>query len=73
MNAKEIEMTARCEKLETNRRACNCSYGGCPRHGSCCDCIRYHLENRELPACAFPDDVEKTWDRSFKKFIETYG
>jgi len=73
MHAKEIEMTDRCEKLEANRITCNCSYGGCPRHGNCCACIRFHLESRELPACAFPDDVERTWDRSFKRFIETYG
>jgi len=25
---------------------------------------------RELPACVFPDDVEKTFDRSFEKFAE---
>jgi hypothetical protein len=22
----------------------------------------------ELPACAFPDDVERTYDRSFRRF-----
>jgi hypothetical protein len=66
-------MTSKCNRLEENRRGCNCSYAGCPRHGNCCACIRYHLENRELPACAFPDDVERTWDRSFRKFIETHG
>ena len=41
--------------------------------GNCCACIQYHLKLKELPACAFPDDVEKTWDRSFRKFIETWG
>ena len=41
--------------------------------GNCCACIQYHLKQKELPACAFPDDVEKTWDRSFRKFIETWG
>ena len=24
-------------------------------------------------ACFFPDDVEKTFDRSIERFIETYG
>ncbi len=66
-------MTSRCDRLEENKRGCNCTYGGCPRHGNCCACIEYHLGCRELPACAFPEDVERTWDRSFRKFIETYG
>jgi len=26
----------------------------------------------ELPACFFPDDIEKTYDRSVEKFIKTY-
>ncbi|MGD1047792.1 MAG: DUF6485 family protein [Candidatus Krumholzibacteriaceae bacterium] len=64
-------MAARCEKLEDNLRGCTCTYKGCPRHGRCCDCLRYHLEARELPACAFPADVEKTYDRSFECFIRT--
>jgi hypothetical protein len=25
---------------------------------------------RELPACVFPDNVEKTYNRSFEKFAE---
>jgi len=27
---------------------------------------------KELPACFFPDDVEKTFDRSIRRFIEVY-
>jgi hypothetical protein len=30
------------------------------------------LRNEQLPACAFPDSVEKTYDRSFKRFAEIY-
>lgn len=26
----------------------------------------------ELPACLFPDDVEKTYDRSLRRFIVIY-
>jgi len=59
--------------VEANEKRCNCTYPGCPRHGICCDCLHYHLRMNELPACCFPDDVEKTWDRSFRKFIETWG
>ena len=57
-------------KKETNLEKCNCSYGSCPRTGICCDCISYHLKMRQLPACCFPDDVEKTYDRSFEKFAQ---
>ncbi|MFP4000466.1 MAG: DUF6485 family protein [Candidatus Natronoplasma sp.] len=61
-----------CNK-ERNLDICNCSYPGCPRKGVCCDCIQYHLNRNELPACAFPDEVEETYDRSFEKFIEVYS
>lgn len=61
-----------CDKLKRNLEKCNCTYQGCPRKGNCCECLQYHINLRELPACVFPDDVEKTWDRSFERFIETY-
>jgi hypothetical protein len=57
-------------KKEKNLEDCNCSYSGCERKGVCCECLRYHLENRELPACFFPADVEKTYDRSFETFAQ---
>ena len=60
---------AECKK-EQNKKGCNCSYPGCERRGICCDCLRYHLASKELPACCFPDDVEKTFNRSFEKFAE---
>lgn len=49
---------------------CPCSYPNCPRKTNCASCLKYHLSLEELPACCFPPDVEKTYDRSFKKFIE---
>ena len=57
-----------CEK-KTNLDRCNCSYPGCSRKGSCCDCLSYHLRSRELPACSFPADAERTYDRSFEHFV----
>ena len=57
-------------KKEFNLKDCNCSYGSCSRKGICCDCIKYHLSSKQLPACCFPDDVEKSFDRSFGKFAE---
>ncbi|MBN1931822.1 MAG: cytosolic protein [Desulfobacterales bacterium] len=56
-------------KKEQNLISCNCSYGSCSRTGICCDCLRYHLKNRELPACCFPQDAESTYDRSFEHFV----
>ena len=56
-------------KIQKNLTMCNCSYP-CNRKGICCECLSYHRALGELPACFFPDDVEKTYDRSFQKFIK---
>ncbi len=53
---------------EKNSADCNCTYEPCPRRGNCCECLRYHLRSRQLPACCFPADAEKTYDRSFEHF-----
>jgi len=65
-------MAVKCEHYESNVAKCNCTYSGCPRKGNCCACLDYHLANNELPACAFPADAERTYDRSFEKFIEVH-
>jgi hypothetical protein len=59
--------------IELNMEGCNCSYEPCSRKGKCCDCLRYHWNMRELPACLFPDDVERTYDRSIQRFIAVYS
>ncbi|KPJ55129.1 hypothetical protein AMJ47_01250 [Parcubacteria bacterium DG_72] len=53
-----------------NLEGCPCTYPGCEKKGLCCECIRYHMGKDELPACYFSEEAEKTYDRSFKKFIE---
>lgn len=58
-----------CNK-EKNKQNCNCTYEPCSRKGICCECIQYHLRNKEIPACFFPDSIERTYDRSFEKFAE---
>jgi len=55
-----------------NTVECTCSYPSCSRHGQCCECLAYHLNMQELPACAFPPAVEKTYDRSYRKFVQTF-
>ncbi len=63
---------AECNKNK-NLGRCNCSYEPCSRKGLCCECIQYHWSHRELPACFFPDSVERTYDRSLARFLEIYG
>ena len=60
-----------CQK-QNNMERCNCTYSGCPRKGICCECLQYHLKNKQLPACCFPADAESTFDRSFEKFAEAW-
>ena len=57
-------------KVKSNKAKCKCTYEPCPRKGKCCECISYHLEMDELPACAFPPEIESTYDRSFTRFAE---
>jgi hypothetical protein len=55
-------------KQKQNSQECNCSYEPCSKKGICCECLQYHLGSRELPACFFPADAERTYDRSFEHF-----
>jgi len=61
-----------CEESD-NRKLCNCTYEPCSRKGICCECIRYHREMGELPACYFPAEIERTYDRSVERFISLQG
>lgn len=60
-----------CRK-DKNLARCNCSYEPCSRKGICCECLAYHRAQDELPACFFPDDVEKTFDRSVRRFVRLH-
>lgn len=55
-------------KKGRNLDFCTCTYDPCPRKGLCCDCLQYHLKNRQLPGCCFPKSAEATYDRSFAHF-----
>jgi len=57
-------------RQEQNREKCPCTWVGCPRKGICCECISYHWERGELPACLFSKEAEKTYDRSINNFIK---
>lgn len=58
-----------CPNQKQNLANCNCSYDSCARKGFCCECLLYHRKNNQLPACFFPPDVEKTYDRSIDNFL----
>jgi len=58
-----------CNK-DMNLNRCTCTYEPCPRKGVCCDCIQYHVRNRELPGCCFPREAERTYNRSFEYFSD---
>ena len=60
-------------QMDANKVKCTCTYEPCSRKGKCCDCISYHLEFDELPACVFPPQVEKTYDRSIARFVKTFA
>ena len=59
-----------CSNTQKNIERCNCTYEGCPRKRMCCECLHYHLAKGQLPACCFSKEAEKTFDRSFEKFIQ---
>ncbi len=61
-----------CNQKESKAN-CTCTYEPCPRKGICCQCITYHLASKELPACAFSPEVERTYDRSFRAFVSAYN
>jgi len=65
-NKKGIEMEC---KKENNLKNCNCSYA-CEKKGICCECIKYHRERNELPACYFSKKDEASYDRSIESYLK---
>ncbi len=56
-------------KMEKDNPHCNCTYESCGRKGKCCECLHYHRQNDELPACFFNKSQEQTYNRSIDYFI----
>lgn len=59
-------------KKERNLEWCTCTYEPCSKKGICCECIAYHRRMGELPGCLFPPEVERTYDRSIRRFVQAY-
>jgi len=57
-------------KQKSNLKSCPCTYD-CEKKGICCECIRHHRKNKELPACYFSKEQEKTYDRSIENYLKT--
>ncbi len=38
-------------KVDANKAKCACGSEDCERRGMCCECLRYHLAKKSLPAC----------------------
>jgi len=62
-----------CVNLKANLGNCTCTYSPCERRGRCCECLQYHLRMGELPACCFPPEVERTYDRSIARFVAVHS
>ncbi|MFW5722194.1 MAG: DUF6485 family protein [Desulfohalobiaceae bacterium] len=60
----------RCPRSEVNARFCTCTFPGCPRHGLCCECMHYHRQRNELPACYFTPEEERTYNRSLSFYFQ---
>ncbi|MFZ5924204.1 MAG: DUF6485 family protein [Bacillota bacterium] len=60
-------------KVKENIETCTCTYEPCERKGKCCECISFHRAHRELPGCLFPPSVERTYDRSIRRFVACHS
>lgn len=52
-----------------NAKSCPCTYD-CPRHGKCCECVAYHRQSGEFPACFFTKSGEREYDRSLEALLK---
>lgn len=55
--------------MEQNLKFCTCTYDPCVRKGKCCECVAYHREIKQIPGCFFTEEGEKSYDRSFRRFV----
>lgn len=62
----------KCPRTQVNLKFCTCTYPGCPKHGLCCECLHYHRQRGELPACYFTKEEEKTYNRSIEFYCQRH-
>lgn len=56
-------MPTDCPNKEKNLANCTCTYS-CGKRGLCCECVAYHRDKGQIPACFFSKAGEATYDRS---------
>lgn len=59
-----------CTNSQKNLKGCTCTYEPCSRKGNCCECVAYHRRNGEIPGCFFPEEAERTYNRSIDYFVK---
>ncbi|MEM3408216.1 MAG: hypothetical protein QXT40_01730 [Candidatus Micrarchaeia archaeon] len=42
-------MRSPCPNKKENEKDCPCPEIDCPRHGICCECIRFHKNSKQWP------------------------
>lgn len=62
----------KCRRVQENLKSCTCSWPACAKKGNCCLCLQSHLSSKELPGCFFTSEVERTYDRSIRQFLNLY-
>ncbi len=58
--------------VEQNKKECPCTWEPCDKKGICCECLRFHWVEGELPVCLFPPEWEKGRELSVESLIESY-
>lgn len=58
---------------DKNLEECACTKLSCKRRGKCCECVRHHRNNGEIPGCFFTPEAERTYDRSLANFMRSRG
>lgn len=41
----------KCPNRETNLQSCTCTAEECERRGLCCECVAFHRDKGNAPAC----------------------
>ena len=59
-----------CPRVAINSKYYTCTHSSCSKHALCCECLHYHRQRNELPACFFTPEEEKTFNRSVEFFIQ---
>jgi hypothetical protein len=54
--------------FEQNKATCTWAYE-CGKKEKCCEYVSYQRKMKQIPGCFFSKDGERSYDRSFKRFV----